>query len=55
MLDHMMLKELSIKTMGDVLAILKLNKEPLVSPAYHMKPPTAKLPQIILEMMTQQF
>ena len=44
MLDCMMLKELGIKTMGDVLTILKLTKEPLVSPASHMKPPTVKLP-----------
>ena len=32
MLDRTMLKELGIKTMGDVLAIIKLTKEPLVSP-----------------------
>ena len=37
MLDHMMLKELGIKTMGDMLAILKLTKEPLVLPVSHMK------------------
>ena len=53
MLDHTMLKELGIKTMGDVLAIHKLTKEPLVSPASHMKQPTAKLPQLVLEMTTQ--
>ena len=52
MLDCMMLKELGIKTMGDVLAILKLTEEPSVS---HMKLPTAKLPQLISEMTTQQF
>ena len=46
MLDHTMLKELGIKTMGDMLAILKLTEEPLISPACQMKPPTAKLPQL---------
>ena len=55
MQDHMMLKELGIKTMGDVLSILKLTKEPLVSPASYIKPPTAKLPQFSLEMTTQQY
>ena len=55
MLDCMMLKELGIKTMGDVLVILKLTKEHLVSSVSHMKPPTVKLPQLVLEMMTQQF
>ena len=34
--------ELGIKTMGNMLTILKLTKEPLVSPASHMKPPNAK-------------
>ena len=53
MLDCMMLKELGIKTMGDVLAILKLTKELLVLPASHMKPLTAKLPQFSLEMTIQ--
>ena len=52
MLDRTMLKELSIKTMGNMLAILKLTKEPLVLLASHMKTPTAKLPQLSLEMMT---
>ena len=55
MLDRTMLKELDIKTMGDVLAILKLTEEPSVSSVSHMKPLTAKLPQLILEMTTQQF
>ena len=55
MLDRMMLKELGIKNMGDMLAILKLTKEPSVSRVSHMKPPAAKLPQLILEMTTQQF
>ena len=55
MLDRTMLKELGIKTMGDVLAILKLTKEPLVLPASHMKPLTIKLPQLVSEMTTQRF
>ena len=55
MLDRTMLKELGIKTMGDVLAILKLTKEPLVLPASHMKPPATKLPQLVSEMTTRQF
>ena len=55
MLDRTMLKELGIKTMGDVLAILKLTKEPLVSPASNMKPLTVKLPQLVSETVTQQF
>ena len=55
MLDRTMLKELGIKTMGDVLAILKLTKEPLVSLASHMKPSTANLPQLCSEITTQQF
>ena len=54
MLDRMMLKEQGIKTMGDVLTMLKLTKEPLVSPASHIKPLTAKLRQLSSEMMTQQ-
>ena len=55
MLDRTMLKELGIKTMGDMLAIHNLTKEPSVSSVSHMKPPTAKLPQLVLEMTTQQF
>ena len=55
MLDRTMLKELGIKTMSDVLAMLKLTKEPLVLPASHMEPPTTKLPQLSSEMTTQQF
>ena len=55
MLDRTQLKELGIKTMGDVLTILKLTKEPLVSPVSHMNPPTAKLPQLVSEMTTEQF
>ena len=49
MLDHTMLKELDIRTMGDMLAMLKLTKESPVSLqplASHAKPPTAKLPQL---------
>ena len=55
MRDHAMLKELGIKMMGDMLAILKLTKEPPVSLANHVKPPTAKLPQLNPEMTPQQF
>ena len=54
MLDRTLLKELGIKTMGDMLTILKLTKGPLVSPASPMKPPTAKLSQLSSEMTTQQ-
>ena len=54
-LDRTMLKELGIKTMGDVLTILKLTKEPSVSSVSHMKPLTTKLPRLVLEMTTQQF
>ena len=52
MLDRTMLKKLGIKTMGDMLTILKLTKEPSVSSVSHMKLPTAKLPQLVSEMMT---
>ena len=55
MLDHTMLKELGIKTMGDVLTILKLTKKPPVSLASHVKPPAAKLSQLNSEMTQQQF
>ena len=55
MLDRTMLKELGIKTMGDVLTIFKLTEEPSVSSVSHVKPPAAKLPQLVSEMMTQQF
>ena len=55
MLDCTMLKKLGIKTIGDVLAILKLTKEPSVLPATHVNSPTAKLPQLNLEMTLQQF
>ena len=54
MLDSMMLKELGIKTMGNVLAILKLTKEPSVLPASYIRLPTAKLPQLSSEMTSQQ-
>ena len=40
-LDHAKLKELGIKSMGDMFTILKLTKEPLAS---HPKPPSVKLP-----------
>ena len=55
MLDPTMLKELGIKTIGDVLDILKLTKEPSVSPAIHVKAPPAKLPQLNSEITPQQF
>ena len=38
MLDRTMLKELGIKTMGNMLTILKLTKETPVSPAIHVQP-----------------
>ena len=46
MLDRAMLKHLGIKTMGDMLAILKSTKEPPVSPANYLKPLTVKFPQL---------
>ena len=54
MLDWTMPKELGIKSMGDVLIILKLAKENLASPASHVKP-TAMPPQLNSEMTPQQF
>ena len=50
-----MLKELGIKTMGDVLTILKLTKEPSVPLASYIRPMTAKLPQLSSEITSQQF
>ena len=47
MLDHTMLKELDIKTLGNV---LKLTKERSVPPASYIRPPTTKLPQFSSEM-----
>ena len=55
MLDHTLLKELGIRTMGDMLAILKLIKKLSVSLATHVNPPTAKVPQLNLEMTPEQF
>ena len=55
MLDHKMLKELGIKTMGNVFTILKLTKKPSVLLASYIRPPTAKLPQFSLEMISQEF
>ena len=55
MLDCKMVKELGIKIMGVVLAILKLTKEPSVPPASYIRPSTAKLPQLNSEMTSQQF
>ena len=49
------LKELGIKTTGDMLVTLKLTKEPPVSQASHLKPLTAKLPQLNLEITPLQF
>ena len=54
MLDWTMLKELGIKSMGEVLIILKLAKENPASPTTHVKP-TAKPPQLNSEMTPQQF
>ena len=54
MLDRKMLKELGIKSMGDVLIILKLAKENPASPATHVKQ-TAKPPQLNSQMTPQQF
>ena len=53
MLDHAKLKELSIRTMGNMLVILKLTKEPAISPAIHVNPPTAKLSQLNLQIYPQ--
>ena len=53
-----MFKGLGIKTLGEMLVILKLVKDPIApSPllAYYAKIATAKIPQILLEMITQQF
>ena len=58
MLDCAMLKELGIRTMGDILVILKRAKEPpvlLPSQASHTKSSTAKYPQLNSEMTSQQF
>ena len=49
MLDHAMLEELDIKTMGDMIAILKQTKGPPESPpslASHVKTPRIKLPHL---------
>ena len=48
-------KELGIKTMGNMLTIHKLTKEPTLSTATHVKPPTVKLSQLNSEMTLQQF
>ena len=56
MLDFSMLKELVIKTLGKMLAILKPIKEPLASPlslANYTKIMTTKLPQLHSEMTAQ--
>ena len=54
MLDQTMLNVLGIKSMGDMLIILKLAKENPASPATHVKL-TAKPPQLNSEMTPQQF
>ena len=55
LLDCMLLKELGIRTMGNVLAKLKLTKEPSVPPASFIRLPTTKLLQLSLEMTSQHF
>ena len=55
MVDHMMLKGVGIKTMGNVLAILKLTKELSVPLASYIRPPTAKLPKLSSEMISPKF
>ena len=57
-LDRATLKELGIRTMGDILLILKLTQGlPVTRPssASLTKPPAAKLPQLNSEMTPQQF
>ena len=54
MLDRAILKELGVISMGEVLCILKQSKEAAPQATY-AKAPTAKLPQLNLEMTPQQF
>ena len=54
MIDNPMLKELGITAMGEALFILKQAKEPSLQTSY-AKALSAKLPQLHLEMTTQQF
>ena len=54
MLDRAMLRELGVTSMGEALCILKQAKEATPQATY-MKAPTAKLPQLNLEMTPQQF
>ena len=49
MLDRAMLRELGVTSMGEALCILKQAKE-AVPQATYAKAPTAKLPQLNLEM-----
>ena len=55
MLDRTMFKELGIKSMGDVLIILKLAKENLSSPATLVKPnATNNRRRNMMEIQTQR-
>ena len=54
MLDRAMLRELGVTSMGEALCILKQAKEAAPQATY-AKAPTAKLPQLNLEMTPQQF
>ena len=54
MLDRAMLRELGVTSMGKALCILKQAKEAAPQATY-AKAPTAKLPQLNLEMTPQQF
>ena len=53
-LDRALLKELEVTSMGEALCILKQAKEATPQATY-AKAPTAKLPQVNLEMTPQQF
>ena len=54
MLDRAMLWKLGVTSMGEALCILKQAKEAAPQTTY-VKAPTAKLPQLNLEMTPQQF
>ena len=54
MLDRAMLRELGVTSMGEALCILKQAKEAAPQATY-AKAPKAKLPQLNLEMTSQQF
>ena len=56
MMDRAMLKELGVTAMGDALAILKFAKgQTAASTGTYAKAPAVKLPQLSLEMTSQQF